>query len=163
MLDHYGARVRSQRLGTAGASTATAGASLSAVGATSDALEEGRNVFTGLSVTRTPASSVVLAFDAVVLLDGAATAGAGGQAQLASASLNLTLRSCVAGEVMSDDGASCTRCAEGTFAWDPSWAECRECLDHASCPGGGEVVTDAGNWRGGQKSKVGLEIEVEKI
>ena len=66
---------------------------------------------------------------------------------------NITLRSCIAGEINQTDSQQCVYCKSGTYSLTPTVPTCNECpLVGASCYGGQNISITAGYYRSSSSS-----------
>jgi hypothetical protein len=64
-------------------------------------------------------------------------------------------RECESGEITQPAGNnlySCEKCGLGTYSFYPSDTQCNVCPQHASCPGGNQLILESGYWRVDQTS-----------
>lgn len=60
-----------------------------------------------------------------------------------STSFSFSTRKCHPGEI--ETGNTCERCEPGTYSFDPNLS-CKDCPDHAQCPGNSSLVPVDGYW-----------------
>eukprot|EP00877_Chromochloris_zofingiensis_P009338 jgi/Chrzof1/4658/Cz14g21210.t1 len=68
-----------------------------------------------------------------------------GDANLRPIRMNVTVRSCLPGEIVFA-GDTCEPCAAGTYSFDPTAIMCETCPLNAQCPGGRSIVPQEGYW-----------------
>eukprot|EP00877_Chromochloris_zofingiensis_P010910 jgi/Chrzof1/6072/Cz17g07200.t1 len=68
-----------------------------------------------------------------------------GDATLAPITLNVTVRSCLPGEIVFA-GDTCEPCAAGTYSFDPTAVMCETCPLNAQCPGRTSIMPQEGYW-----------------
>ena len=74
----------------------------------------------------------------------------------------MTMRECVAGEILPDGIATCVECEEGAFGLVPGQrvSQCDGCPAGAACAGGSHLVAQAGKWRFSPHHLTFFECEV---
>ena len=74
----------------------------------------------------------------------------------------VTMRECVAGEILPDGIATCVECEEGAFGLVPGQrvSQCDGCPAGAACAGGSHLVAQAGKWRFSPHHLTFFECEV---
>ena len=124
-------------------------------GSTVQVFMNGTAVYDALTLTKAPNSVCTVSFLAT-----------NGNTEL-RANLDVSLRSCVTGEVQttitvgSTSFYSCTQCPYGTYSLDPSDKACKPCMENAQCPGGDTIDVKSGYWRQSSESATVRECYVK--
>jgi hypothetical protein len=120
---------------------------------------QGVFTFTGLSVTDAPGTrmSLQLTSDAIDYADPNPNTG------LVSRiiSIDLALRSCILGEIISN--SVCDLCAAGTYSFNTSDTVCQNCPAGLTCHGGANTTVDRDSWRPANTSELLLECYAKDI
>jgi len=76
--------------------------------------------------------------------------------------INITFRSCQAGEYNNTKTHQCQSCVQPTFTVDPS-QPCTNCPDNADCPGQSQIVPKANYWSTGPQSSAIIKCRDESF
>jgi hypothetical protein len=93
-------------------------------------------IFDDMEITAYPDSNSTLIFDVLI-------------ADIDDVEQIVSFRACESGEELSkisNNQATCVRCGLGTYSFDPA-VPCKQCPEHADCPGGNVLNLAADFWR----------------
>ena len=65
----------------------------------------------------------------------------------------MNISSCVPGEIYDGTTNTCYRCPKGTYSYFIFDETCKNCLDHADCPGANLMAVEDGYWRSSNTSE----------